>query len=101
MNWSPDKWLAPRRVETPDVAADIARLQGICTTHGIPIQAAALQFPLMHPAVAAVVVGMRSPSEVEQNIGFLHHPIPDAFWRELAANRLISGRHLPIIRGEA
>jgi len=49
------------------------------------LQAAALQFPLRHPAVASVIVGMRAPAEVSQNISFLTTSIPDAFWDNLAA----------------
>jgi D-threo-aldose 1-dehydrogenase len=73
-----------------DIAADIARLGRICRRHAVPMQAAALQFPLLHPAVSSIVVGMRSADEVSQNIGFLHKPVPQEFWRDLVAERLIS-----------
>jgi D-threo-aldose 1-dehydrogenase len=82
----------------PDVAADIARLHSICTLHGVPMQAAALQFPLMQAAVAAVVVGMRSEAEVRQNVDFLRHPIPAEFWLEMAAQHLIAENHRPTMR---
>ncbi len=81
-----------------DVATDIGRLQAICARHGVPMQAAALQFPLMHEAVSAVVVGMRSPTEVEQNAAFLHHPIPPEFWEEMAAQHLIPELHSSTVR---
>lgn len=82
----------------PEVAADIARLDRICTRHGVPMQAAALQFPLMHAAVAAVVVGMRSAAEVGQNVDFLHYPIPFEFWLEAASQYLIAENHLSTMR---
>ena len=71
------------------VAADIARLEGLCGRYGVPMQAVALQFPLRHPAVASVIVGMRSAAEVAQNIGFLHASVPVELWDELAAEGFI------------
>ena len=73
----------------PDVANDIGRLHTICLRHGVSMQAAALQFPLLHKAVASVVVGMRSPMEVVQNVEFLRQGIPGDFWRDLVAERLV------------
>jgi D-threo-aldose 1-dehydrogenase len=74
----------------PDtVAAEIVKLRAICCGHRVPIKAAALQFPLLHPAVAAVVVGMRAASEVRENVHALYHPIPSAFWQDLIAEGFI------------
>ena len=74
----------------PDaIAADIAKLDGICRDHRVSMKAAALQFPLRHPAVVAVVVGMRSASEVRENVSALQYPIQGAFWRDLIASGLI------------
>jgi D-threo-aldose 1-dehydrogenase len=55
----------------------------VCRTHGTTLPHAAVQFPLRHPAVAAVVVGMRSPAEVETNTCRLAEAVPDAAWAEL------------------
>ncbi|MGO7836735.1 aldo/keto reductase [Rhizobium johnstonii] len=67
----------------PDIADDIARLKAICDRHEFPMRAAALQFPLRHPAVSSVIVGMRSASEVAENYGLLNALIPDGFWSDL------------------
>jgi D-threo-aldose 1-dehydrogenase len=72
-----------------DIAADIVRLRALCAAHRVPLQAAALQFPLLHPAVAAVVTGMRSAAEVQQNVDFLHHPSDPAFWQALASEGFV------------
>ena len=72
-----------------EIATRIGRLDGICRDHDVPLQAAALQFPLLHPAVASVIVGMRSADEVGQNVEFLRHPIPGGFWDSLAAEGFI------------
>jgi D-threo-aldose 1-dehydrogenase len=73
----------------PDVAR---RLDGLVTAsrrHGVSLAAAALQFPLAHPAVASVVVGHRSAAELDRNAGALREPIPADFWQELKALGLI------------
>jgi D-threo-aldose 1-dehydrogenase len=77
------------------IGARIARLGALCRDHGIPPQAAALQFPLLHPAVASVIVGMRSADEVGQNVAFLRHPIPDRFWDSLLAEGFIAEPRSP------
>ncbi len=75
-----------------EIAARIAGLRDICRAHRIPLQAAALQFPLLHPAVASVIVGMRSANEVGQNVAFLRQPIPDEFWENLLSEGFIVER---------
>ena len=49
----------------------------------MPIAAAALQFPLAHPAVASVVVGLRSAAEVGRTLDLYRHPIPASLWSAL------------------
>ena len=51
--------------------------------------AAALQYPLRHPAVASVIPGGKSAAEVEANIANMNVQIPEALWAELAARGLI------------
>jgi D-threo-aldose 1-dehydrogenase len=55
----------------------------------VELPAAALAFPLLHPAVAAVAVGMRSPSEVDEDLRRFQADIPDGLWRDLVAEGLI------------
>jgi D-threo-aldose 1-dehydrogenase len=64
-------------------------IEAVCERHGVPLQAAALQFPLSHPAVAVVLTGVRSPAEIEQNERLFRHPIPDELWAELRAEGLL------------
>jgi len=75
-----------------DVAADIAMLRALCARYGVPMEAVALQFPLRHPAVTSVVVGMRNAREVEKNAQALSTPVPDEFWHELPALGFAGGR---------
>jgi D-threo-aldose 1-dehydrogenase len=62
----------------------------ICDAHGVPLAAAALQFPLRHPGVAAVIPGSRSRAEVESNAAHLRREIPEALWSDLAEAGLTS-----------
>ena len=67
-----------------DVSAEAARLRGLCEAHGVSLVAAALQFPLRHPAVERVVAGMRSRAEVAANTAAVDSPIPEQFWDAVA-----------------
>jgi D-threo-aldose 1-dehydrogenase len=73
----------------PDVLERALALRAICERHGVPLRAAALQFPLRHPAVTGVLVGARSPEEVEDAVRMSAVPIPDALWRDLRAGAMI------------
>ena len=75
-----------------DIQDRVRRIEALCTRHGISLPAAALQFPLAHPAVVSVIPGGVKPSEVEANIGFLSEPIPPRFWAELKADGLIDSQ---------
>ena len=57
--------------------------------HGVPLAAAALQFPLGHPAVAALIPGAVAPAEVERNLAHFRGPIPAGLWADLKADGLI------------
>lgn len=69
-------------------------IKAICDRHGVPLKAAAIQFPLGHPSVAAVLAGSRSVAEVEENAAMLAHPIPADLWLELRHEGLIAP-HVP------
>jgi D-threo-aldose 1-dehydrogenase len=73
-----------------DVIARATAIEGLCATHGVPLMAAALQFPRAHPAVARVLAGARSTAELDQNLALFAHPIPEAFWRDLRSRRLVA-----------
>ena len=60
-------------------------IRRVCDAHGVDVRAAALQYPLRHPAVAAVIPGARSAAEEQDNLRLIDVAVPDALWRELAA----------------
>jgi D-threo-aldose 1-dehydrogenase len=73
----------------PEILGKARRIDAVCRRHGVPLAAAALQFPLGHPAVAAIIPGAVHPSEVEQNLAHLRTPIPPDLWAELNAEGLL------------
>ena len=68
----------------------VARIDVICRRHHVPLAAAAIQFPLGHPCIAAIVPGAVSPSEVERNADYIDLPIPQSLWDELKAGKLLA-----------
>lgn len=73
----------------PEIMARTARIERVCARHGVPLAAAALQFPLAHPAVASVVTGMRNADEARANLAHCRARIPRSLWDELKHERLI------------
>ncbi len=67
----------------------VARIEAVCGRHDVPLAAAALQFPLGHPAIAAVIPGARSADEIMRSVGLFSAPIPADLWRELRAEGLL------------
>jgi D-threo-aldose 1-dehydrogenase len=63
----------------------VSRLAEICTRWDVPLAAAAVQFPLGHPAVACVLVGCRSPAEVDEDVALFELDLPAGLWEELRA----------------
>ena len=75
-----DKALVDRAIE----------LETLCLRHGVPLKAAAIQFPLAHPAVASVLTGARSREEMIENDALFRQPIPSSLWEELRARGMIA-----------
>jgi len=67
----------------PEIVERVARLRAVCRDHDVALPAAALRFPLAHPAVISVIPGLASAAQVKQALGWLDAPISAAFWRDL------------------
>lgn len=65
------------------------RLQAVCDRHGVPIEAAALQFALHHPATALVLLGARSQQEWRHAREAVRASVPVDFWAELKREQLL------------
>ncbi|MFJ2741137.1 aldo/keto reductase [Streptomyces sp. NPDC087440] len=66
------------------------RIKKIAEAHGVPLRAAALNFPFRHPAVASVLVGMRSAAEAADAAAMLAVDVPDELWGELREEGLLT-----------
>jgi D-threo-aldose 1-dehydrogenase len=65
------------------------RLDAVCRRYTVPIKAAAIQFPVAHPVVAAVLCGARSAAELQENVDMFQLSIPSDLWSELKAEGLL------------
>jgi D-threo-aldose 1-dehydrogenase len=74
----------------PEMLERALALKEICERHGVPLRAAAVQFPLRHPAVTCVLVGARSPEEVEDAVRMAAVSVPEELWRALRAEGMIT-----------
>jgi D-threo-aldose 1-dehydrogenase len=74
----------------PDLIERAQRMGAVCARHGVPIKAAAIQFPLGHPAVTCVVVGCRSAAQLDESIAMFELAIPPAMWQELKHEGLLA-----------
>jgi len=72
-----------------EVVERARRIAAVCARHDVTLPQAALAFPTGHPAVASVLVGMRSPAEVAENLALAARPSPAGLWVELVAEGLL------------
>jgi D-threo-aldose 1-dehydrogenase len=75
---------------SPEILAKVERIKGIAQRYQVPIKAAALQFALAHPAVAAVIPGASRPERIAEDHVALKAAIPDDFWHELRKQSLVA-----------
>ncbi|HUH91654.1 MAG TPA: aldo/keto reductase [Casimicrobiaceae bacterium] len=74
------------------VVQRVAAIESVCSQFAVPLPAAALQFPLGHPAVTCVLAGARSVAEFDANLRLARQPIAAAFWRALRDEGLLDER---------
>ena len=72
-----------------DIIEKVRKIEAVCDRHGVPLAAAALQFPLAHPLVASVIPGLDSPERVGRTLALYRHKIPAALWQELRQEKLL------------
>jgi D-threo-aldose 1-dehydrogenase len=65
-------------------------IEKLCAEHHVPLNALALQFAWTHPAIDMLIVGARTPEEIQSNIQALKIPIPGTLWTQLEALGIIT-----------
>ena len=73
----------------PEIMERVKRIEAVCAAHGVPLPAAAFQFPLAHPAVCAIIPGPRTAAEFNENVPLFTRPIPASLWGDLKAAGLL------------
>ena len=73
----------------PEIMEKTRKIEAICQAHNVPLPAAAIQFPLAHPSVAAIIPGAHKPEYIHANIKNYQHPIPSDLWAELKSEGLL------------
>ena len=74
---------------TAEILQRTRAIESVCARHHVPLRAAALQYPLLHPAVATVIPGARDVAEVRENAALMAHDIPGGLWQELREAGLV------------
>jgi D-threo-aldose 1-dehydrogenase len=73
----------------PEVFARVKGIEAVCQSYGVPIAAAAFQFPLTHPNVVSVIPGMASRAQLEWNVARMTQEIPPSLWADLKSQGLL------------
>lgn len=73
-----------------DIVAKVKAIEAVCEDFNVPLPAAALQFPLTHPAVCNVLPGPRSPAELDGILDWWQVKIPAELWTALADKGLLA-----------
>ncbi|MDF0487154.1 aldo/keto reductase [Sphingomonas sp. H39-1-10] len=73
----------------PAIVERVRRIEAVAEAHDVPLAAAALQFPLAHPAVACVLPGLAGAEQVARTLDLYRADIPAGFWRDLRAAGLL------------
>jgi D-threo-aldose 1-dehydrogenase len=76
-------------IAPPGIIERVRRIEAHCDRFGIPLAAAALQFPLANPLVASVIPGLSNPHHVKQTLDLYRRSIPVEFWRDLKSDGLL------------
>jgi D-threo-aldose 1-dehydrogenase len=67
----------------------VQAIERVCAAYHVPLQVAALQLPLAHPAVTSIIVGLCTVHEVNQVMTARATVLPGAFWDELKHEGLL------------
>ncbi len=70
------------------------KIDAVCTSHDVPLRAAALQFILAHPAITSVIPGSQTDEEMRENLESVERKIPSGLWDDLKQEKLI-GENAP------
>ena len=67
----------------------VRKIEQVCRDYGVPLPAAAMQFVTAHPAIPSFIAGTRTVEQLQKNLDWFSHEIPDNFWAELKKQGLL------------
>jgi D-threo-aldose 1-dehydrogenase len=59
------------------------KLETLCSSYGVPLAAAALQFSLRDQRITSTIVGMSRPERLTETIALAQYPVPSELCKEL------------------
>jgi D-threo-aldose 1-dehydrogenase len=74
---------------SPEILDKTRRIEAVCQRHSVPLATAAMQFPLGHPSVAAIIPGAIKPEHIQSNIALFRQQVPLDLWAELKHEGLL------------
>ncbi|MFC0399483.1 aldo/keto reductase [Paraburkholderia rhizosphaerae] len=75
---------------SPEIIAKVDRIKAIAQRHGVSVKAAAVQFALANPVVAAVIPGASKPERLAEDQAAVAEVVPADFWREMRREKLVA-----------
>lgn len=75
-----------------EVVERVEAISALCRQYDAPLAAAALQFPMAHPAVVSCIPGAQHSAQLRQNAAWFSQPLPGGLWQALADAGLVAPR---------
>jgi D-threo-aldose 1-dehydrogenase len=69
----------------PEIITRARALAALAERFGVTLPDLAVQYPLRHPAIASVVLGMRTGAQVDSNVERMERTVPEEAWEAIAA----------------
>ena len=66
-----------------EIVKKVEALRAVCDNYDVPLAAAAIRFPMRHPAVTCVVIGANTPAQLRQNVDWFNTELPEAIWADI------------------
>ena len=73
-----------------EITQRVFKIENVCKEYNVSLAAAALQFPLAHPAVVSVIPGLGNAKRIQQTLELFNQQIPIEFWQRLKDEKLMS-----------
>lgn len=67
----------------PEIEMKVEALRTVCNDYDVPLAAAAIRFPMRHPAVTCVVIGANTPAQLRQNADWFNTDLPESIWADV------------------